>query len=225
VCNALNTIHLHLKIQEIETLDSIPDYWSLQDYQALLQRCDIEGGEQMTMAEAEDMLYMALTDKEPDEAAKIVLEYKFSDWLRAGQIDQMSHEMLEDCLPEEHADISLHYDLFAINELLNRAFKNKFPEAKATRIRFHLKVDGAPLKLPSKESLLKAFALCFTDGQIITRLYKEQLAGEVAFPEADSILWQIQSHGDQVYSILTSRYWLEREDFSTLSADGEIRLK
>ena len=218
-------MHLHIKIQEFETLDSIPDYWSLQDYQALLQRCDIDDGPQMTLAEAEDMLFMALTDMEPDEAAKIVLEYKFSDQLRAGQIDQMSHEMLEDCLPEEHPDISLHYDLFAINELLNRAFNNAFPEAKATRIQFHLKMDGTASKLPSKEMILKAFALCFTDGQIMTRLYDEQLAGEVAFPEAESILWQMQSHGDQVYSILTSRYWLEREDFSTLSAEGEIRLK
>jgi len=218
-------MHLHIKIQEIETLDLIPDYWSLQDYQVLLQRCDIEGSEQMALAEAEEMLFMVLTDKEPDEAAKIVLEYKFSSRLRAGQIDQISHEMLEDCLPEEHPDISLHYDLFAINELLNRAFNNAFPEAKATRIRCHLKLDGTPAKFPSKEILLKAFALCFTDKQIITRLYGDKLIGTVAFPEAESILWQVQSHGDNTFSTITSRYWLEREDFSTLSAAGEIKLK
>lgn len=218
-------MHFHLKIREIESLHAIPDYWSLQDYRALLQLCDIEDGEQMAFGDAEDMLFMALTDREPDEAAKIVLGYKFSKRLRAGQIDQMSHEMLEDCLPEEHPDISLHYDLFAINELLNRAFNDKFPEAIATRIQFHLTTDGPPSKSPSKEMILKALASCFTDGQIIFRLYEQQLAGEVAFPEAESILWKIQGHGDQVYTILTSRYWLEREDFSRLSAEGKIKVK
>jgi hypothetical protein len=154
---------------------------------------------------------------------KQLLQYELSNQLRAGQIEQMSHEMLEDCLPEEHPDISLHYCLFNINELLNRAFNNKFPEAKATRIGFQFKSDGAEQMSPTKEIILKAFALCFTDGQIITRLYAEQLAGKAPFPEAEIILWDTQSHGDQNDSILTSRYWIEREDFSTLSAVGIIK--
>lgn len=217
-------MNVHLKIQAFETLDSIPDYWNLQDYQALLERCEIDDYQQMSFAEAEAMLFMALTDKDADEAARIILEYKFSNQLRAGQIEQMSHEMLEDCLPEEHANISLHYCLFNINELLNRAFENKFPEAKATRIKFQLKVDVSTSSTLSKETILKAFALCFTDGQIITRLYDDQLRGEVAFAEADSILWEMQSHGDHVYSVITSRYWIEREDFSSLAASGNIPL-
>lgn len=217
-------MNVHLKILGFETLDAIPNYWNLQDYHALLQRCDIDDYQQMALPEAEEMLFMALTDREPDEAAKIILDYKLSSKLRPGQIDQMSHEMLEDCLPEEHADISLHYCLFNINELLNRAFNNQFPEAKATRIRFQLKLDGTPASTPSKEALLKAFALCFTDGQIIPRLYEEQLAGELAFPEAASILWDVRSLGDQTYSTLTSRYWIEREDFAILSTDGRIKL-
>ncbi|HAV14520.1 MAG TPA: hypothetical protein DCX06_13670 [Opitutae bacterium] len=217
-------MNVHLKIQSFETLDSIPDFWTLRDYHAILERCDIDDFAQMSFPEAEEMLFMALTDMEPDEAAKIILNYKLSDTLRAGQIEQMSHEMLEDCLPEEHPDISLHYCLFNINELLNRAFKNQFPEATATRIRFQLKVDGITQALPSKELILQAFALCFTEGQIITRLYEEQLAGQLAFPESESILWQLHAHKDHEYSILTSRYWIEREDFSTLAADGKIKL-
>lgn len=217
-------MNVHLKILGFETLDSIPEYWTLQDYQALLQLCDIEDYEQMSLSEAEEMLFMALTDMEPDDAAKILLDYKFSSKLRAGQIDQMSHEMLEDCLPEEHADISLHYCLFNINELLNRAFNNKFPEAKATSIQFQLICDDSATKPPSKELLLKAFALCFVDRQIIKRLYDKQLAGEVAFPEAENILWDVQSNKDGTYSALTSRYWIEREDFATLSANGKIKL-
>lgn len=217
-------MNVHLKIKGFETLDSIPDSWSLEDYRALLERCEVDDTKQLSLVEAEEMLFMALTDMDADEAARIILEYKFSDQLRAGQIEQMSHEMLEDCLPEEHADISLHHCLFNIYELLNRAFDNKFPEAKATRIKFQLKIDAGPSITPSKETLLRALALCFTDGQIITRLYGDQLLGKVAFPEAESILWQVESHGDSEYSIVTSRYWIEREDFSCLSESGNIQL-
>lgn len=41
------------------------------------------------------------------------------------------------------------------------------------------------------------------------------------FETLDSIpdYWSLQD-----YSILTSRYWLEREDFSALAADGKIKL-
>jgi hypothetical protein len=47
--------------------------------------------------------------------------------------------------------------------------------------------------LKGAKLLIKALALCFKDQQIITRLYDDQLAGEVAFPEAESILWEVVS--------------------------------
>lgn len=217
-------MHVTLKILGFETIESIPDYWSLEDYKALLQRCDIDDFEPSSLVEAEEMLFMALTDMEPDKAAKIVLDYKFRNRLRPGQIEEMSHEMLDECLPEEHPDIILHFDLFNINELLNRAFNNKFPEAKATRIRFQLKSPETPAnKPPSKELILKAFALCFTKGQIITRLYREPLDGLTPFPEAESILWRVEEDDVHTYSAITSRYWIEREDFDSLFAEGDIK--
>ena len=217
-------MNIRLKILSFQTTDAIADTWKLGDYQTLLERLDVDGFESMTFTEAEEMLFMALTDKKPEDAATVLLDYKFSKRLRAGQIEQMSHEILEDCLPEEHADISLHYELFNINELLNRAFSNQFPDAKATHIRFRLKCDSTPSTSPSKEVILKAFAQCFTDGQIITRLYEDQLSGQVPFPEADYILWDVTEHGEHEYTAITSRYWLEREDFATLAADKPIEL-
>lgn len=218
-------MHVHLKILGFETLDAIPDFWTLEDYHTLLERCEIEDSAEMSFSEAEEMLFMALSDMDAEDAARIILEYTFSGQLRAGQIEQMSHEMLVDCLPEEHPDIALHYRLFNINELLNRAFNNKFPEAKATRMRFSLESDDKALE-PSiqKAIILKAFALCFTDEQIIHRLYEDQLAGKLDFPEAESILWEVQSVNEREYTAITSRYWIEREDFACLQASGKIQL-
>lgn len=47
---------------------------------------------------------------------------------------------------------------------------------------------------------------------------------KLAFPKAENILWKVQTLGGNEYSIITSRYWIEREDFSCLEADGKIQL-
>lgn len=73
---------------------------------------------------------MAITDFEPAEAAAIVLDYALSDKLSKGQIQQMSHDMLEDKLSEEFPDISLQKRLFDVNELLYKAFNGTFPTAE-----------------------------------------------------------------------------------------------
>jgi hypothetical protein len=46
---------------------------------------------------------MAITDFEPNEAA-IVLDYKLSDSLNEGQIQQISNDMLIDKISEEYPD-------------------------------------------------------------------------------------------------------------------------
>lgn len=64
-------MNVHLKILGFETLDAIPDYWSLQDYHALLERCEIDDYAQMSFSEAEEMLFMALSDMEADEIIRL----------------------------------------------------------------------------------------------------------------------------------------------------------
>jgi len=54
------------------------------------------------------------------------------------------------------------------------------------RIQFYLKMEGTPSKFPSKEMILRAFALCFTV-EIITRICEEQLFGGFSRMETKSI--------------------------------------
>ncbi len=101
----------------------------------------------------EEILFMAISDFEPEEAATIVLNYKLSDFLNDNQIEQISHEMLIDKISEEYADISLHHQLFNINQLLYKAYNGTFPNAKATIVDFEIQ----PNENITKETVLKTF--------------------------------------------------------------------
>jgi hypothetical protein len=94
-----------------------------------------------------ELLSMAITDFEPNEAAAIVLDYKLSDSLNEGQIQQISNDMLIDKISEEYPEIAMQAPLYHINQLLFKAYNGKFPNAKATVMEFSV--------MPSKEDATK----------------------------------------------------------------------
>ncbi len=93
----------------------------------MLELFDYSDATSVPETELFDMLSMAISDFEPDEAAEIVLTYKLNSILKEGQIKNLSHEMLEDKVAEEYSDISLHYPLFNINQLLYEAIQWQVP--------------------------------------------------------------------------------------------------
>ncbi len=123
-----------IKINSATTVEEIEDYWSTEDYVQLLGKFNYPDAEKSSKDTLKELLLMAITDFEPNEAAAIVLEYKLSDHLNDGQIQQISNDMLLDKIAEEYPEISLHATLFHINQLLFKAFNGKFPNTKATFI-------------------------------------------------------------------------------------------
>ena len=107
-----------IKLKKIKTIEKIEGYWKNTDYINLLELFDFSDATSIPEAELFDMLSMAISDYEPDEAAEIVLTYKLNSVLKEGQIKNLSHEMLVDKVAEEYPNISLHYPLFNINQLL-----------------------------------------------------------------------------------------------------------
>src|SRR5690606_24531077 len=110
------------------------EYWTPQDYIQLLEKFNFPDAASASPDSLAELLAMAITDFEPNEAAAIMLEYKLSEQLNEGQIQQISNDMLLDKISEEYPDITLHAPLFHINQLLYKAFNGKFPNAKATLI-------------------------------------------------------------------------------------------
>jgi hypothetical protein len=131
-----------ITINEVSTVNEITSYWNNEDYKKLLEMFEFPEVETIQPENLKEMLFMAITDFEPNTAANKLLTYKLSDQLGAGQIDQISNDMLVDKMCEECPEIELHYTLFNINQLLFKAYNGKFPNAKATVVDFTMEPKG-----------------------------------------------------------------------------------
>ncbi len=212
----------HVKITDIETVNEVAGYWTNEDLVALLDAFNYPDADKLKKAELKEFLFLAISDFEPSDAAEILLKYKLSEQLTEGQMQQISHEMLLDKVCEEYPDITLHARLFHINQLLFLAYNGKFPNAKASIIEFELKPQEAADTAITPELVLKAFSHGLSDSNIIKRLFGDQLSGEVEFPEAESILWEFESLHEGKFRLLTSEYWLNKEDFKIIEFEAEI---
>lgn len=210
-----------IKINSFKTLDEVSDYWSTADYIELLSRFGFPDAESSDEDSLRELLMMAITDYEPNEAAAIVLEYKLSDDLNKGQIEQISNDMLLDKIAEEYPEINLHGTLFHINQLLNKAFNGKFPNTKASQFECTITPLGKEEDVElTKEVTLKLLSEGLSDSNLIKRLFGDQMTGATPFPEAEDILWDLTSKDGQNFKILTSEYWLSEDDLVAEEFEG-----
>ncbi|TDU39444.1 hypothetical protein BXY82_1468 [Gelidibacter sediminis] len=210
----------HMIINSVKTVEEFEDAWTNADYIKLLELFGFPDAKDSKPEELKDLLFMAISDFEGPEAAAILLDYKLSEYLNEGQIGQMSHDMLLDKISEEYSDISLHHELFNINQLLFKAYNGTFPNAKATIIEFEI----TPNKDVTKEVVLKVLDHTLANNSVIKRLYSDQLAGKEAFDEAESIVWDLKSTGDNSYTMTTSEYWISRDEFKDAEFDAKIEM-
>lgn len=213
-------MNYHMVINSVKTVEEFTDAWTNADYIELLDRFGFPDGEKSKPEDLEELLFMAISDFEGPEAAAILLDYKLSEHLTEGQIEQMSHDMILDKISEEYSDISLHHDLFNINQLLFKAYNGTFPSAKATIVEFEI----TPNQDVSKEVVLKILDKTLANNNIIKRLYADQLEGKEAFDEADDIVWELKNTGGNSYIMTTSEYWISRDEFKDAEFDATIAI-
>ena len=213
-------MNYHMVINSVKTVEEFKDAWTNADYIELLDRFGFPDGEKSKPEDLEELLFMAISDFEGPEAAAILLDYKLSEHLTEGQIEQMSHDMILDKISEEYSDISLHHDLFNINQLLFKAYNGTFPSAKATIVEFEI----TPNQDVSKEVVLKILDKTLANNNIIKRLYADQLEGKEAFDEADDIVWELKNIGGNSYIMTTSEYWISRDEFKDAEFDATIAI-
>lgn len=164
---------------------------------------------------------MAIADYETNEAATILLDYKLSEHLNEGQIDQLSHEMLLDRISEEYPKIELHQELYMINQLLYKAYNGKFLNTEATLVDFEITpLLNTDVEI-TKEIVLKCFAKNLDSHNIIIRLFGGQLNGKEKFEEANDVLWELQEN-ENGYRFTTSNYWMSKKEFIDEALDCKI---
>ena len=213
-------MNYHIIINSVKSVEEFKEAWTNADYIELLELFGFPDGKNAKPEELKELLFMAISDFEGHEAAAIMLDYKLSDHLNEGQIDQMSHDMLLDKISEEYSDISLHHELFNINQLLHAAYNGTFPNAKATVIEFEI----SPNTDVTKEVMLKALSVTLANNSVIKRLFSDQLAGKEAFDEAEDIVWELKPTGDKSYIMTTSEYWISRDEFKDAEFDATVVL-
>lgn len=213
-----------ITITNVSTVEELPGYWKDQDYINLLEAFNFPDANTLKSENLREMLHMAITDYEPNEAAEIVLTYKLSGRLNEGQIAQISNDMLLDKISEEYPEIDLHHDLFSINQLLFKAFNGKFPNAKATIADFTMvSKDGFTGEI-TKEMVLKSLNNGISDRNLIKRLFTEQMTTVKKFEEADEVMWELHKKDATNFTLVTSEYWLKKEEFEQPEFEGHCLL-
>lgn len=214
----------NITIKSVKSVEEITDYWQSQDYINLLELFNFPDAKTVKKENLREMLFMAIGDYEPNEAAEIVLTYKLSERLNEGQIAQISNDMLLDKVSEEYPEIDLHYDLFNINQLLYKAYNGKFPNAKATIVDFSIVSKNGYESEVTEEIVLKSFNNGISDNNLIKRLFTDQMNADIEFKEADAVIWELDKIDTENFRLTTSEYWLNKEDFLTPEFEGECLL-
>ncbi len=212
-----------IKIDDIRTVDEIKEYWTKEDYVQLLEKFNYPDAEDSKAENLRELLFMAITDFEPSEAAKFVLDYKLGDHLSEGQIEQISNDMLIDTVCEEYPEMELQSTLFHITQLLFKAYNGKFPSSSATIMACSVTaLDKNNDTTLTKEMLLRLFNNGLSDRNIIKRLFEEQMNGSVEFPEAENIIWELQISKENHFKITTSGNLIKKEEVIASEWEGEI---
>ena len=215
----------NIKINSINTVDEIQDYWTANDYIQLLEKFNFPDAETAKKDTLYELLLMAITDFEPKEAAVIVLDYKLGEHLTEGQIEQISNEMLIDKVCEEYPEIELQYALFNCNQLLYKAFNGTFPCANASVIDCSITpVDADSTVEITKEILLKLLSNGLSDRNILKRLFGAQMDENAPFPEAEGIVWELKTKDNTNFNAITSANLLKDADFPALEFEGTFEV-
>jgi len=213
----------HIKINSIKIVDEIKEYWTNEDYVQLLEKFNYPDAEDSNTENLRELLFMAISDFEPGEAAIIVLDYKLANHLNPGQIEQISNDMLIDTVCEEYPEMELQSTLFHINQLLFKAYNGKFPSASATIIDCSITpLDKNTDVQLTKEMVLRLFNEGLSDRNIIKRLFEEQMNQRADFPEAENIIWDLKTSDNINFKMTTAENLLKKEEVAFTEFDGSV---
>lgn len=217
------TSHFTVEKLKFVSIQELPNSWNNQNYLDLLDLMDYGDTSELGPEELKEICLMSLTDNDPEDAAKILLEYVFKGRLTKGQIDNLSNEMLDEKIWEEYADLALHEEFFNVNQLLYEAYNGKFPQPEA--VKFKVKITDIDnegfsiLKNFPEAPLLRLLVSGMPENTLIFRLFEEQVAGE-EFKDAKDIIWQLKidsvSENERLVEVISSSYWFH--DFKYITS-------
>lgn len=201
-----------IAIKRIDTVNEVEGYWTDEDLVQLCERFNFPDAATAEKKNLPELLGMAISDYEPNEAAAIVLDYKLGEELNEGQIEQISHNMLIDKVCEEYPEIHMQGRLFHVNQLLFKAYNGTFPNAKASVVHFSMTPTGSEVKELTPENVLKLLNNGLSDRNLIKRLFDDQMTQNIPFPNAAAIIWELNTTDNINFNLVTSENWINNDD-------------
>jgi hypothetical protein len=74
----------------------------------------------------------------------------------------------------------------------------------------------------TEEIMTKLISGSLSDKSILKRLYSEQIEGKAPFTDAAKFIWLINQTDQTKYQLITSKYWIEKEDLQQLEYDCNL---
>ena len=201
-----------IAIKRIDTVNEVEGYWTTEDLIELCAKFNFPDAATAEVKNLPELLEMAISDYEPNEAAAIVLDYKLGGELNEGQIEQISHNMLIDKVCEEYPEIHMQGRLFHVNQLLFKAYNGKFPNAKASVVHFSMTPTDSEVKELTPENVLKLLNNGLSDRNLIKRLFDDQMTQNILFPNAAAIIWELNTTDNINFNLVTSENWINNDD-------------
>ncbi|MFT4536654.1 MAG: hypothetical protein ACJA1A_002620 [Saprospiraceae bacterium] len=209
----------------------LQDSWSIDDFKTII---DLLGGEfdDLDPAEIEEYMEMMISDNDVPDSAYEILKYVLGESLNEGQLRNLSNEMEDDKMWEEHPDMAYHKDIFRVNQMLYRAYNGKVPKGEAHVIEMKVKTTDADfLKLLVDKDADAVFRLVMGGSDShskVHRLYDGEEASHY-IDDANHILWYIKAHKESeqevIIKVTSSAYWLDSyqdENQYTVNIDMDI---
>lgn len=163
------------------------------DHRALLEAADFDGIDEIAPEDLREMCLLVLQEREPREAALLVLRHHLGDRMTKGQLQNLAQELGDDKHWEHYADMSMHEGIFHVSSLLWAAFPSDFPTPDALGLTVRVVPENDAARALLGEGMTEPFLVrLLADGlppdAMLHRLFEDQLAG-TCFPQAASIVW------------------------------------
>ena len=192
-------------INSVKSVSELPNYWTTEKLKQLLENLEFDGITGISDDQLRDYATMVLQDLDCADAARVLIDLTLGNQLSNGKKQNISEEMESDRLWEEYPDLSCHEPIFNAQVLLSQAFPStQQPEVNLieatlqpidTNSASHLKSLSQPN--PPEAFIVRCLAAASAVNAILIRLFEDQINGD-QFPEAEHIVWQVQSEFIQI---------------------------
>lgn len=209
----------NVDLLELKEIHDMPEAWTFDDFFGLLGYIEYDDAASVPQNELKEMVCLALSDFEIEDAAVKILEFRLGEKLNKGQRQNLAEELKEDRLWEEYSDITLHEELFNVACMLYWTFPKDFSTPDMVKLKVRIvslnKESTNNLIHPTPSFLARILNDGMDNNNIMYRLFGANIKSN-SFPESEHIIWKFEESGfseednSNTFIMYTSWNWVRK---------------